>query len=347
MVCQMADRLGLALIGCGMAAKPHAKALTELTDRIEVRGVYARSAERRAAFAAAWGFPDAERLEDLVADPGVAAALIITPPNARDEIVRAFASAGKHVLSEKPLERTEAAACTIVETCEAAGVTLGVVFQHRFRKVSEALAARLADGALGAIRLVSAEVPWWRDQGYYDEPGRGSYARDGGGVLISQAIHTLDLMLSLTGPVAEVQGLTATTPFHRMEAEDYAAAALRFASGAVGQVMASTAHFPGDAESIRLDCDHASVLLKSGVLDIHWRDGRHEQVGEPATTGGGADPMAFPADWHRDLIADFAEAVQTGRQPRVTGRGALQVHRLIAAIESSSKERRAIEISPE
>lgn len=340
----MAERLGLAVIGCGMAARPHAAALRALSDLIEVRGVYARDAARCAAFAAEHGFPAAGSLDALVADPGVQAALILTPPNARADIVGAFARAGKPVLCEKPLERTVDAARALVETCEGAGVQLGVVLQHRFRQASQALAERLASGALGRIAVVAAEVPWWRDQSYYDEPGRGSYARDGGGVLISQAIHTLDLMLSLTGPVASVQGLCATTPLHRMEAEDYAAAALRFASGAVGHVMATTAAFPGAAESLRLDCTEAAVTLKSGMLDIVWRDGRHEQVGEATGTGGGADPMAFPADWHRDLIADFARAVATGGRPRVTGRDALQVHRLIAAIERSSAERRAIDL---
>jgi len=338
----MAERLRLALVGCGMAAKPHAAALKALQDRIEVAGVYSRSPEKRAAFAAEHGFPEAPSLDALITDPSIDAALIITPPNARADIVGAFARAGKHILSEKPLERTAEAAEAIVATCEAANVTLGVVFQHRFRRASEALADRLTDGSLGPIRLVGAEIPWWREQAYYDEPGRGTYARDGGGVLISQAIHTLDLMLALTGPVAEVQGLVTTTPLHRMEAEDYATAALRFENGATGHLMASTAHYPGEAESLRLDCDRASVRLKSGVLDIHWRDGTHEQIGEPATTGGGADPMAFPSDWQRDLIADFARAVQGGHAPRVTGRQALEVHRLIAAIERSSQERKAV-----
>lgn len=343
----MPEPFGLALVGCGMAAKPHAQALKDLAGRVAVRGVYARSAERRAAFAATHGFPEAASLEALAADPAVDAALVITPPDARLEIVRLFARAGKHVLSEKPLERTEAAARAIVETCEAAGVTLGVVFQNRFRHAFEVLSARLAAGALGPVRLVAVEVPWWRDQAYYDEPGRGTYARDGGGVLISQAIHTLDLMLALAGPVAEVRALAATSAFHRMEAEDYAVAGLRFASGAHGHLVATTAFFPGGAESVRLECERASARLQGGVLDIAWRDGRAERIGEPAMSGGGADPMAFPADWHRDLIADFAAAAAAGRTPRVGGRQALAVQRLIAAIETSSAEGRAIQIDTE
>ncbi len=341
------SRLGLAVIGCGMAAKPHGGALRELSDRIAVRGVFARSKDRREAFGAEYGMPVADSAEALAADPAVDAALILTPPNAREDLVRLFAGAGKHILSEKPLERTETAARRIVGICEDAGVQLGIMFQHRFREASEQLASMLDKGALGAIAVVRVEVPWWRDQAYYDEPGRGTYARDGGGVLISQAIHTLDLMLSLAGPVASVQAMAATTAFHKMEAEDFVAGGLKFASGAVGSLTATTAAYPGAAESIRIDCDKGSVLLKSGTLTIDWRDRDQEVIGEVATTGGGADPMAFPHDWHRDLIADFAESVQKGRAPRVTGRDALKVHQLIAALERSSSEGRRIDIDQE
>jgi len=336
--------LGLAIIGCGMAARPHARALKDLSHRIEIRGVFARHAGRRAAFCAEHGFSDAESAEALAVDPGTQAVLLITPPNARADLVRLFAKNGKHVLSEKPLERTAESAEGIVSTCEAAGVTLGVVFQHRFRAASEALTELLAEGRLGAVRMARVDVPWWRDQSYYDEPGRGTYERDGGGVLISQAIHTLDLMLSMTGPVAEVQAMIATTRFHRMESEDFAVGAVRFASGAVGSILATTAACPGDAESIILDCDHGAATLKSGVLTVRWREGGAETFGEETGTGGGADPMAFPHGWHRDLILDFAEAVRTGRAPRVTGAQALEVHRLISALERSSADGRRIRL---
>jgi predicted dehydrogenase len=341
----MTNRIGLAVVGLGMAAKPHALALKDLEDIIDVRGVYARSSDARRAFCSEYGFPNASDVQALAKDPSVDALLLITPPNARSELISLFATEGKHILTEKPLERTTKAAMDIVNQCAASGVSLGVVFQHRFRAASEALAELLAKEALGAIRVVRAEVPWWRDQSYYDDPGRGSYARDGGGVLISQAIHTLDLMLSMTGPVASVQALCATTPFHNMEAEDFAASVFEFESGAVGSIFASTASYPGEAESITLDCDNGSAILKSGVLTVSWRDGRVEKIGEEASTGGGADPMAFPYDWHKSLIADFAQSVATGGQPRVTGSQALEVHRLIAAIEKSSCDGLKINVS--
>ena len=332
----MNGRLGLAVIGVGMAAKPHALALNDLRDHIDVRGVYARSTHAVSTFCDTYNFPQANDLEALASDPSVEAALLITPPDARTDLVALFAGYNKHILSEKPLERTADAAQFIVDTCIKADVLLGVVFQHRFRAASEALTKLIAERTLGEIRMVRAEVPWWRNQSYYDEPGRGSYARDGGGVLISQAIHTLDLMLSLTGPVSSVQAICATTPFHQMEAEDFAAGGMIFESGAVGSVFATTASFPGDTESLTFECDKASVLLKSGVLTVNWRDGRVETFGEEASTGGGADPMAFPYDWHKSLLTDFAQSIKDRRAPRVTGAQAMSVHALISAIVASS-----------
>ncbi|MCY4335174.1 MAG: Gfo/Idh/MocA family oxidoreductase [Litoreibacter sp.] len=187
-------------------------------------------------------------------------------------------------------------------------------------------------------------LPWWRDQSYYDQPGRGSYATDGGGVLITQAIHVLDLMLSLTGPVEQVSAMTATTPLHQMEAEDFAVAGLRFESGAVGSLVATTSAFPGGPETLELDFAHAALRLCAGELTIHWRDGRVETLGEVTGTGGGSDPMDFPCDWHRDLIADFANALRTGRAPRITGREALKVHRLIDAIERAAQSGSVVDV---
>ncbi len=251
----------------------------------------------------------------MLADPALDALLLLTPPDARREIVEAAAGAGKHILAEKPLERDGAAAAEIVEICETAGVTLGVVFQHRMREAARALTALARSGDLGALAAVQVAVPWWRPQAYYDQPGRGTYARDGGGVLIAQAIHTLDLMLSITGPVAQVAAIAGTTRLHRMEAEDFVGAGLRFAGGALGALIATTAAFPGGAESLSLTFEDGSARLEGGTLTITRRDGTTSRVGEASGTGGGADPMAFPHDWHREVIADFADAVRAGRPP--------------------------------
>ncbi len=342
----MVDRsFGLGIIGTGMGATPHAAALNDLRGRVDVRGVFSRTAEKRAAFAEKHGFPVADSLEALLDDPGVDGLLIITPPNARRGLVDAAVRAGKHILMEKPVERTLAAASDIVATCERAGVTLGIVFQQRFREGALALRELVYSGRLGRIAAVQLVVPWWRpQQGYYDRPGRGTMAQDGGGVLISQAIHSLDLMLSFTGPVAEVQAVAGTTALHQMETEDFVGAGLRLANGALGALMATTANFPGEAEYLVLNCEHATARLMGSELTLRWADGRSETIGSDTSTGGGADPMAFPHHWHRALIEDFVDACRTGRPPVSSGRGALAVHRLIEALLASSAERRAVSV---
>jgi UDP-N-acetyl-2-amino-2-deoxyglucuronate dehydrogenase len=337
---------GIGVVGAGMASKPHALALQSLAETVVVRGVYRRDAAQRRRFSADYGFPEAATLDALLADPEVDALLVLTPPNAREEIVAAAAAAGKHVLMEKPVERTTAAAERIVDTCEAAGVRLGIVFQHRFRDGSQQLSRLLREGTLGRLQAVHLAVPWWRPQSYYDQPGRGTLAQDGGGVLLTQAIHSLDLMLSLCGPVDSVSALAATTGLHRMETEDFVGAGLRFENGAAGALMATTAFYPGGAETLTLACDRGTATLAAGTLTLDWTDGRREVLGEqPNASGGGADPMAFPFDWHRAQIAEFVEAVQAGRDPQSNGRTALRVHRLIDALLASSRERRAVSLS--
>ncbi len=334
-----------ALIGTGMAAEPHGLALASLAANPRDVTVHSRRANGREAFAARFGFRAVERLESILEDSSIDAVIVATPPDQRLPLVERLAQAGKPILSEKPLERSVAAAEEVVAICRSRGVGLGVVFQHRYRLASRELKGLLNSGRLGAVRLARAEVPWWRDQSYYDEPGRGSLARDGGGVLISQAIHTLDLLLHVAGPVVEVQALAATTALHRMETEDFAVAGLRFASGAPGAVVATTAAYPGSAESIMLDCDHANATLKSGVLTLHWRDGKIESVGQEAGTGGGSDPMAFPFDWHRDLIAAFAGRIAEGSAPEVSGKDGLAVQRLIEAMIRSSADGNRVRLS--
>ena len=332
-------KFGLGVIGAGMGAKPHAQALNALRDKVDVRGVWRRNEKELARFCGEYNLPAAASYEALLADPAVEAILVLTPPNAREEIVAAAARAGKHVLMEKPVERSTAAAERIVKLCDEAGLTLGIIFQLRFRAASKALAEKVASGELGRLHAVHLTVPWWRpQQGYYDKPGRGTFAQDGGGVLITQAIHSLDLMLSLTGPVKAVTALAATTGLHRMETEDFVSGGLEFANGAVGGLMATTANFPGAAESLTLNFERASATLTGGNLTLNWLDGHTDIVGEASNSGGGADPMAFPFDWHQAQIEDFVDAIRNHRQPVSTGHTALNVHRLIEALIRSGKE---------
>ncbi len=343
--------LGVALIGAGMVAGTHLKAIVEAWRHVTLRGVAARHSERAAALLQKLpsDYPVAPRvyssLDEVIDDKQVAAAIIVTPPNVREELIKPLAGAGKHILLEKPVARNLGEAETIIALCEDANVRLGIVFQHRFRAASLKARALVDSGALGELGLVEATVPYWRDQSYYNELGRGTYERDGGGVLISQAIHTIDLMLSLAGAVVKVQALTATSRFHQMESEDFAASGLEFANGAVGSLMATTASFPGSAETIRLHFEKASLHLEAGILSVNWRDGSTEQHGAIGGTGGGGDPMAFTHEWHQSVLEDFAEAVRRNMTPAISGRDALAAHRLIHSIEQSGRLGRMVEVS--
>jgi UDP-N-acetyl-2-amino-2-deoxyglucuronate dehydrogenase len=335
----------IGLIGLGMAVTPHARALLDLAGDVEVAAAFSPSAARREAFAADFPFPTTGDLDAVLADPRIGAVMILTPPNTHGDLVARAAAAGKHILLEKPLEVSTARAEALVDAAERAGVTLGVVLQHRFRAGSERLAALLAEDALGAVVGCSTTIRLWRPQGYYDQPGRGTLSRDGGGVLMTQGIHTLDLMLSLAGPAAEVAGYTATTAVHRMEAEDLACAAVRFASGAIGVIDATTAAFPGFPERIELACSRATASLTGGVLRVAWHDGRAEAVEADSSAGGtGADPMAFSHEGHRAVLADFLAAIREGRPPRVTGAEALKVHRLIDALIGTGRTGRPVQV---
>ncbi len=343
----MTDRQRVAIIGLGMAVRPHARSLVDLRERVEVAWAFSRSEARRRAFAEQFDFPLTGDLDRILDDPSVAAVMILTPPDSHLELVEAFARAGKHILLEKPLERSTGRALRLVEAAETAGVTLGVVLQHRFRAASEHLRDLIAGGDLGELAAVHVQSPWWRPQSYYDQPGRGTLERDGGGVLITQAIHTLDLMLSLTGPVAEVAAIAGTTALHRMETEDFVGAGLRFAGGAPGALMATTAAYPGMPERIELIGTKATAILAAGVVAIHHQDGRQDRFGEEQSTGGGADPMDFPHDAHRALLADFLDAIAQGRAPRVSGREALKVHRFVDALLQASADRRTVAVATE
>lgn len=322
----MAIRVGI--VGLGMAVTPHAKSLLDLKDRAEVACAFSPSAERRAKFASQFGFNLGDRLETILEDRSVGAVLILTPPNTHLELVQRFAAAKKHVLLEKPLEISTANAEALVRACKAAGVKLGVVLQHRFRPAAEKLREVLPE--LGKIVSASAIIPNWRPQSYYDQPGRGTKARDGGGVLLTQGIHTLDLFLSFTGEAEEVKSFATTTPVHRMETEDLACAAVKFKSGALGVVHATTAAYPGFPERIELIGSEGTALLEGTSLKVNLQDRPSIHFSTDAGGGGtGADPMAFPHDWHRGVLADFLDAIEKNREPRVNGAQALKVHRFI------------------
>ena len=333
----MSVRLGVAIIGLGNAFEPHAKSLRDLLDRVDVRWAAAPSGDRLQDVAARHVFPVTTDIDQAIADPEVAAVILLSPANTHLELARRCFALGKHVLCEKPLDISIERAERLVKAGRGAGLRLGVVLQSRFRPGSVRLRRALQAGTLGRIEAASLVVPWWRPQEYYDEPGRGTRWRDGGGVLLTQAIHALDLFRSLVG-VREVSAAqVATTALHRMETEDYAAALVRLGNGAPGTIMATTAAYPGSAEVIRVIGTEGSAWLSGGALRVSLLDGTREVVEDQGGSGGGASVMAFSHDAHRDLISDFVDAIEEERDPAVTGEEALASQRLVDAILAKAR----------
>jgi predicted dehydrogenase len=327
----------IALIGLGPGAEPHAKSLLDLSDRVEVKAAASRTESRTRAFADRFGFPVTTDIDAVIADPAIQAVIVLTPAAAHLEIAERCLLVGKHVLVEKPLELTVERAERLVRAGRQARRRVGVVLQHRFRPGSLRLRAAINAGELGTITAAWMLVPWWRPQAYYDEPGRGTMARDGGGVLMTQAIHTLDLFRSLVGVQAVVAAQAVTTAMHRMETEDFASALVRLGNGSPGTIIATTAAYPGSPERIEITGTRGTASLVGGGLRLSTIDGGEESVIAEKATGSGAGIMDFPHDAHRAVLADFLDAIEQDRDPFVTGEEALASQRLIADILAAAR----------
>jgi predicted dehydrogenase len=335
-------KIGVGIIGLGPAALPHAKSLLDLGEQVEVVRAATRSQSRADAFAALFPFPVTTDLNAAIEDPRVEAVLVLTPPAAHLEVAEQCLAAGKHVLVEKPLELTVARGEQLVAAGRRAGRQVGVMLQHRFRPGSLRLRELLLSGRLGEVQAASMTVPWWRPQSYYDEPGRGTVARDGGGVLLTQAIHTLDLFRSLVGVSAVTAAEIRTTSLHRMETEDYASALLRTANGAPATLMATTAFPPGRVERIEIMASRGAAILAGGRLEVVYAGGEQELLEAEGPTGSGANIMDFPHDAHRAVLQNFFEACATGQGLIVSADEALASQKLVDEILAVARTGRSV-----
>jgi predicted dehydrogenase len=324
--------IGVSVIGLGSALQPHARSLVDLAGRVRVVWAAASSAKRLNDVADRYGFPTTTDVARAITDPAVGAVLVLTPANAHLEIARAAFAAGKHVLCEKPLEVTLERGEQLIAAGRHAGRRLAICLQMRFRPGSRRLRELLQNGELGEVQAATMMAPWWRPQSYYDEEGRGVEARDGGGVLITQAIHALDLFRWLLG-IAQVEAAQVrTTDLHRMETEDYASALVRLGNGAPGTIVATTAAYPGSPEWIHIIGTKGTARIEGGSLRVAFLDGREEVLADNSGSGGGANVMAFSHDAHRALLGDFLDAIEQQRDPAIPGEEALATQCIIDAI---------------
>lgn len=335
---------GFAVVGCGMIANFHAKAIADIPDARLV-ACYSHRSEGADKFAASVGCKPYHRLEDVLADPDVDVVNICTPSGAHLDPAIAAAKAGKHVVVEKPLEITLERCDEIINACEQSGVKLATIMPSRFSAANVALKAAIDGGRFGKLTLGDTYVKWWRTQQYYDSGGwRGTWALDGGGAYMNQAIHNVDLIYWLMGDVAEVAAITATLAHERIEVEDTGVAAIRFKNGAIGTIAATTSAFPGLLKRTEIHGDHGSAIVEQDSIKL-WQFA--EAAGEDAallaklgeasaTQGGAGDPSAISHLGHRLQLEDLMKAIETGREPLVDGRQGRKSVEIILAIYQSS-----------
>jgi len=341
--------LGFAIVGAGMVARYHAEAITRAAGARLVAVQRANSA-RAAETAAQFGVPCEQSYAALLARPDVDVVCICTPSGLHAEQTIAAARAGKHVLVEKPMALTLADADAAIWACQAAGVQLAVALQRRSEPQFRAVRGAIEAGALGKMVLGTVSIPYVRPQSYYDSAAwRGTWEQDGGGALMNQGIHLLDLLLWYMGDVVEIQARTATLA-HSIEVEDTAGATLRFANGALGSIAATTAAAPGFPHRIEMYGDTGGVqiegeaLIRSSVpglqalLPAPLADGSREQV----SAGAGASPTGIGAEGHIRIVADLVEAINHNRPPMVPGAEGRRALALVLAIYEAARTGRAV-----
>jgi UDP-N-acetyl-2-amino-2-deoxyglucuronate dehydrogenase len=317
------EDIGFAIIGAGMVARYHATAI-ERTPGARLVAVCRSDRARAEETAAQFGVPCLAGYTELVARDDVDAVCICTPSGLHADQTIAAARAGKHVLVEKPMALTLAAADAMIVACAQAGVRLGVALQRRAEPEFQHLQAAIAAGELGQIVLGSINMPYLRPQSYYDSASwRGTWALDGGGALMNQGIHLVDLLLWLLGDAAEVRA-TAATLAHAIEVEDCVTTMLRFASGALGSIVATTAAAPGFPHRVEIYGDRGGVQIE-GEQVVRWEAiGQEPRTAaragqEPIAAGAGASPTGIGAIGHTRLLGDFAAAIREGRDPLAPG----------------------------
>lgn len=335
---------GWAIIGCGMIAKFHAKAIAELKGS-KLVACHSRSIDKANEFAAAFGGTGYDDLRKMLANPAVDVVTICTPSGAHLEPGLEAAKAGKHVLVEKPLEITTARCDKLIEACSKAGVQLGTIFPSRFHKSAQLMKSAADQGRFGTVALAAAYVKWFRTQAYYDSgKWRGTWELDGGGALMNQAIHSVDLLLWLMGPVKSVSAMTALRAHERIEVEDAATAILEFESGALGTIEATTAAYPGTLKRIEIAGSLGSATLEEEAIK-QWSFSKAiksdtkilEQMTSNVTGGGAADPAAIGHKAHRDLFANFLQGIKKGSPCSIDGQEGRKSVELITSIYKAAK----------
>ncbi len=341
---------GFGLVGCGMIANFHARAIADIRGA-KLIGCYDTFPSSADKLAKNFGCQPYHDLNDMLANPKIDVVVIGTPSGAHLDPAVAAAKAGKHVIVEKPLEITLKRCDRIIEACKKARVRLATIFPSRFHASSIVLKQAVDEKRFGKLTMGDAYVKWFRPQAYYDSGAwRGTWKLDGGGALMNQAIHSVDLLTWLMGPVAEISAHFAMLAHQRIEVEDTAVASLRFANGALGVIEASTAAYPGYLKRIELHGSQGSAALEEEDI-VRWdfanksrRDAAiRRKMNQSVSTGGGAsDPSAIGHHGHAELFRDTLSAIDAGKNPSVDGKEGRRSVEIILGIYKAAETGRTV-----
>lgn len=342
---------GFGIVGCGMISNFHAMAIENIPGAklVACFDMVPQAADRFAEEKRCAGYHD---LDEMLKHPEVDIITICTPSGAHRDPAIAAAKAGKHVIVEKPLEITLKRCDAIIKACEDNGVQLGTIMPSRFSPANVELKKAIEKGRFGKLTMGDTYVKWWRSQEYYDSGGwRGTWALDGGGAYMNQAIHNVDLLYWLMGDVAEVCGVTGTLAHERIEVEDTGAACVKFQNGAIGVLEATTSAFPGLLKRTEIHGTTGSAIVEQDNLKM-WTFAKEqkrdaeilEKYSSKAGTGGAADPKAIDFTGHMLQFKDFLKAIKKGEKPAVDGYEGRKSVEIILAIYKSSWTGRRVEL---
>jgi predicted dehydrogenase len=337
----------VGIIGTGAIAHKHAQAYRNIGYRlVACAGL---NPGRGKTFAEQYGCEALESWQDVCRHPDVDFVDLCTFPDFRLEPLELCAREGKHVQVQKPIATDPETAGRMIEAAQQAGVLLGVVSQHRFDESIRFLKRAIDAGRLGRVLQADAYIKWHRSAEYYRRPVKGSWQTEGGGALINQGIHQVDLLLWLAGPVREVTGQWQLGAVHEMESEDIVNALIRYSSGATGVIQAATAFQPGYPERLEIHGTRGTAIVTGDKLTA-WDVA--EDAGAPppvanAQASGASDPMAISLAPFEQQFLDFGEAIRLRRRPLIAGEDGYRAVEMVCAIYRSCREGRAIELGSE
>lgn len=336
----------VGILGGGNISDTHARAAAAVPG-VELVAFHGANRERTAKLAARYGARVYDTLDEFLSHTPMDIVAIGSPSGLHAEQGIAAARRGLHLLVEKPLDITTARADRLIAECDRAGVTLGIFFQDRLRPAVVEIKRLIDSGELGRPVMIAGRVRWYRPPEYYSgSKWRGTWELDGGGAVMNQAIHTVDLVQWMFGPVARVSAATATR-VHSIEVEDTAAAVIEFASGALGTIEAATSLFPGYPRRLEVTGSNGTVILEDDKLVSVELRGASSSAPAAAPPPAGrpenvASPVVSDASAHQRVIEDFVRAIQTNTVPACDGREGRRSVELVEAIYAAARTRQPI-----